>query len=89
MSLLLKTGFWQLYELNTELAGRLARDPDADPAELTADWVRRWFSDDPDTVAQVTEALALSREAVTHGLYVPQFAELRAFALGLEPPPQM
>lgn len=88
-SLLLTTGFWQLYDLNTEVAGRLARDPDADPAELTADWVRRWLSTDPDTVAKVTEALALSREAVTHGQYVPQFAEVRAFALGLEPPPQM
>jgi hypothetical protein len=88
-SLLLTTGFWQLYDLNTEVAGRLARDPDADPAELTADWVRRWLSTDRDTVAAVTEALALSREAVTHGQYVPQFAEVRAFALGLEPPPQM
>src|SRR6478609_2808701 len=66
-SLLLTTGFWQLYDLNTEVAGRLARDPDADPAELTADWVRRWLSTDPDTVAQVTEALALSREAVDDG----------------------
>ena len=89
MSLLLTTGFWQLYDLNSEVAGRLARDPDADPAELTADWVRRWLSTDPDTVAKVTEALAMSREAVTHGQYVPQFAEVRAFALGLEPPPQM
>ena len=59
------------------------------PPKPTADWVRRWLSTDPDTVAQVTEALALSREAVTHGQYVPQFAEVRAFALGLEPPPQM
>ena len=32
MTLYLKTGFWQLYELNTQLAGLLARDPDADVA---------------------------------------------------------
>ena len=89
MSLLLTTGFWQLYDLNTDVAARLARDPDVDPAEVTADWVRRWLSTEPDTVAAITEALALSREAVTHGQYVPQFAEVRAFALGLEPPPQM
>ncbi|RYB94671.1 hypothetical protein EUA93_10140 [Nocardioides oleivorans] len=88
-SLLLTTGFWQLYDLNSETAARLARDPDADPAGLTADWVRRWFSTDPDTVAAITQAMSYSREAVTHGQYVPQFAEVRAFALGLEPPPQM
>ncbi|GAA1917150.1 hypothetical protein [Nocardioides hwasunensis] len=89
MSLLLTSGFWQLYDLNTDVAARLARDPDTDPAEVTADWVRRWLSTDPDTVAKVTEAMAMSREAVPHGQYVPQFAEVRAFALGLEPPPQM
>ncbi|NYE35757.1 hypothetical protein F4692_000861 [Nocardioides cavernae] len=89
MSLLLTTGFWQLYDLNSEVAARLARDPGTDPAEATADWVRRWFSTDPDTVAAITRAMALSREAVTHGQYVPQFAEVRALALGLEPPPQM
>ena len=89
MSLLLTTGFWQLYDLNSESAARLARDPDTDPAELTADWVRRWLSTDPDTVAKVTQAMSYSREVVTHGQYVPQFAAVRAFALGLEPPPQM
>lgn len=89
MSLLLTSGFWQLYDLNTEVAGRLARDPSTDLAEVTADWVRRWLSTDPDTVAKLTRALSYSREVVTHGQYVPQFAEVRAFALGLEPPPQM
>ncbi len=89
MSLLLTSGFWQLYDLNSEVAGRLARDLDVDPAEATADWVRRWLSTDPTTVAKVTQALSYSREAVTHGQYVPQFAQVRAFALGLEPPPQM
>ncbi|MDR7252163.1 hypothetical protein J2X46_001139 [Nocardioides sp. BE266] len=89
MSLLLTSGFWQLYDLNTDVAARLARDPDTDPAEVTADWVRRWLSTDPETVAKVTQAMSYSREAVTHGQYVPQFAEVRAFALGLEPPPQM
>ena len=89
MTLLLTHGFWQLYDLNSDLAARLARDTDTDPAEVTADWVRRWLSTDPDTVDKVTRALALSREAVTNGQYVPQFARVRAFALGLEPPPQM
>lgn len=89
MSLELKTGFWQLYELNTYAAARLAQDPDADPAEITADWTRRWFSDDPATVMAIGEAMALSREAVSTGLYVGPYADHRVFALGLEPPPMM
>ncbi len=89
MSLMLTDGFWQLYDLNSATTARLARDPDADPAELTADWARRWFSTDPATVRAIGETMALSREAVTHGLYIDRFAEVRGFALGLEPPPQM
>ncbi|MGX5697245.1 hypothetical protein ACWKWP_13685 [Agromyces soli] len=89
LSLELKAGFWQLYELNTELAVRLARDPQADPAELTADWARRWFSDDPATVRAIGEAMAQSREAITEGLYIGPFADRRVAAIGLEPPPMM
>ena len=89
LSLELKAGFWQLYELNTELAVRLARDPDADPAAITADWARRWFSDDPATVQAIGEAMAQSREAITDGLYIGPFADRRVFAIGLEPPPMM
>jgi len=89
LSLELKAGFWQLYELNTELAVRLARDPGADPAQLTADWARRWFSDDPATVQAIGEAMAQSREAITEGLYIGPFADRRVFAIGLEPPPMM
>ncbi|MDR6905304.1 hypothetical protein J2X63_000990 [Agromyces sp. 3263] len=89
LSLELKAGFWQLYELNTELAGRLARDPDADPAAITADWARRWFSDDPATVRAIGEAMASSRAAITDGLYIGPFADRRVFAIGLEPPPMM
>lgn len=89
LSLELKAGFWQLYELNTELAVRLARDPGADPAQLTADWARRWFSDDPATVHAISEAMAQSREAITEGLYIGPFADRRVFAIGLEPPPMM
>ncbi|MFC6042395.1 hypothetical protein [Nocardioides hankookensis] len=89
MSLELTHGFWQLYDLNSELSARLARDPEADPAEITADWARRWFSTDPATVTAISTAMASSREAVSQGLYIEQFAQVRAFALGLEPPPQM
>ena len=89
MTLYLKTGFWQLYELNTQLAGALARDPDTDVAAITAGWAREWFSDDPATVSAITEAMALSREAITQGLYIQPFAEQRVFAIGLEPPPMM
>ncbi|MDQ2588336.1 hypothetical protein [Saccharothrix yanglingensis] len=85
----LRTGFWQLYDLNSYVVGRLARDPEQDPADLTADWVRRTFSHDPDVVHAVCRALALSREAITTGLYVGPYARHRVRALGLEPPPMM
>ncbi len=89
MTLYLKSGFWQLYELNTWLAGALARDPGADVAALTADWARRWFSDDPATVRALSQAMAGSRDAVTQGLYIGPFAEQKVRAIGLEPPPMM
>ena len=89
MTLYLKTGFWQLYELNTWLAASLARDPGADVGGLTRDWARRWFSDDPATVTAITEAMRRSRDAVRQGLYIGPFAEQRVFAIGLEPPPMM
>ncbi len=89
MSLYLKAGFWQFAELNTQVAAVLARDPDADVGEVTADWARRWFSDDPATVTGIAEAMASSRAAIMQGLYLEPFAEQRVFALGLEPPPQM
>jgi hypothetical protein len=89
MSMTLKAGFWQLYELNTELAVDLARDPEADTAAITADWARRYFSDDPATVAVIGEVMAQSREAVTGGLYIGPFATQTVAALGLHPPPMM
>jgi hypothetical protein len=89
MTLELKSGFWQLYELNTELAVRLARDPSIAPDEITADWIRHWLSTDPATVTAIATAMASSREAITDGLYIGPYAEQRVFALGLEPPPMM
>lgn len=89
MTLELTSGFWQLYELNTVLAARLARDPGLDPATITADWARRWFSTDAGTVAAISSAMALSRSAVTHGLYIGPYADERVFAIELEPPPMM
>lgn len=89
MSLYLKAGFWQLYELNTQVAASLARDPDADVAAVTAAWAREWFSDDPTTVEAIVDALALSREAIAQGMYIEPFARQRVFAIGLEPPPMM
>ncbi|WP_426309522.1 hypothetical protein [Cellulosimicrobium sp. E-16] len=89
MSLYRKSGFWQLYDLNTYAAARLAVDPGADPGEITASWARATFSDDPATVAAVGEAMARSRDAVRQGLYIEPFAENRVRALGLEPPPMM
>ncbi|UJP10530.1 hypothetical protein L2X99_02230 [Microbacterium sp. KUDC0406] len=89
MTLYLKAGFWQLYELNTQIAASLAREPSADVAAVTADWAREWFSTDPETVQAITTAMASSRDAIAHGLYIAQFAQQRVFAIGLEPPPMM
>ena len=89
MTLYLRTGFWQLYDLNTYGIARLAWDPTADPAQVTADWVRQVLSDDPATAAAISAALARSREAITRGLYIGPYAEQSVKALGLEPPPMM
>ncbi|GAA3252482.1 hypothetical protein ACFO1B_45410 [Dactylosporangium siamense] len=89
MTLYLRAGFWQLYDLNAYTLGRLAQDPDAPAAQLTADWVRQTFSNDPATVAAVCEMFAMSREAVTKGLYIGAYADRSVRALGLEPPPMM
>ncbi|WP_157779093.1 hypothetical protein [Micromonospora sp. WMMA2032] len=89
MSLYLRTGFWQLYDLNTDAVARLAWDPDTDPAQVTAEWAYRTFSADPVTVAAIGQAMALSRAAVTTGLYVGPYADTSVRALGLEPPPMM
>ncbi len=89
MILYLKTGFWHLSELNTQTAAALARDPQADIGQVTVDWAREWFSDDPATATAIADAMAQSRSAITQGLYIEPFAEVRTVALGLHPPPQM
>lgn len=89
MTLYLKTGFWQLYELNTMLGADLARDPEADVGRITEDWARQWLSEDPATVAAIVEAMSLSRPAIEEGMYIEPFAAQRVFAIGLEPPPMM
>jgi hypothetical protein len=89
MTLYLKTGFWQLYELNTQLAGDLARDPQTDVAGVTQAWARQWFSTDPATVDAITKAMTRSRDAIEHGMYIASYAKQRVFAIGLEPPPMM
>ncbi|GAA1983442.1 hypothetical protein [Microbacterium pumilum] len=89
MTLYLKAGFWQLYELDTVVAAALARDPETDVADVTAGWARQWFTDDPATAAAIVEAMDLSRDAIEQGMYIQPFAEQRVFAIGLEPPPMM
>ncbi|MFT4030395.1 MAG: hypothetical protein QM675_11015 [Protaetiibacter sp.] len=89
MTLYLKSGFWQLYELNTMQAAALARDPDADVAAVTLAWARRYLASDDATASAIASAMTESRTAITQGLYLQDFAENRVFAVGLEPPPQM
>jgi hypothetical protein len=58
MTLYLRAGFWQMYDLNTYGVGRLAWDPSVEPVKITGDWVRQMLSDDPPTASAITEALA-------------------------------
>ncbi|GAA4251460.1 hypothetical protein [Dactylosporangium darangshiense] len=89
MTLLLRSGFWQLYDLNSYALARLAWDPSTPAARITADWARQTFSDDPVTVTAICRMLAMSREAITKGLYLGPYADDKVEALGLEPPPMM
>lgn len=89
MTLLLRSGFWQLYDLNSYALGRLAWDPATPAAQITADWARQTFSDDPATVTAISRMMSMSREAVTKGLYLGPYADDKVEALGLEPPPMM
>ncbi|GAA3193864.1 hypothetical protein GCM10010468_03370 [Actinocorallia longicatena] len=88
-ALYLREGFWQLWDVNVYLTGRLAADPGLDVAAATDDWIRATFTDDPGTIKAIGRALALSREAITKGLYIGPYADTRVKALGLEPPPMM
>ncbi|SPT58780.1 Alpha-glucuronidase [Actinomadura madurae] len=89
MTLYLRTGFWQMWDVNVYLTARLAWDPDLDVAKATNDWIRRTFSDDPETVSAIAQVMALSRTAVGKGLYIGPYADTTVKALGLEPPPMM
>ena len=89
MSLYLTTGFWQQWDLQVWTAARLAWDPSADVEQMERTWLRRTFSEDPATVAALSQVQALSRQAVLDGLYVGPYAEQQVRAFGLEPPPMM
>ncbi|MFC7161097.1 hypothetical protein ACFQL5_02235 [Aquipuribacter hungaricus] len=89
MSLYLRTGFWQQWDLQVWTSARLAWDPDADLEEMERTWLRRTFSEDPGTVAALSRLQALSRQAVLDGFYVGPYAEQEVRAFGLEPPPMM
>ena len=89
MTLYPRTGFWQLWDLDVYLTSRLAWDPDTDTGRATADWIRQTFSDDPATVGALSQVFALSRSAVTDGLYIGPFAQQSVEALGQHPTPMM
>lgn len=89
MTLYLKDGFWQLYDLNVYTAGRLGWDPETDLKRANADWIAQTFGSDPAAVEAVGRVFELSRAAILDGLYIRPYAERQVFALGLEPPPMM
>lgn len=89
MSLYLKSGFWQLYDLDVYATGRLAWDRDANLTDVNRAWIAKNFSDDPATIATIEDIFAQSREVAKQGLYVTPYAEQQVLALGLEPPPML
>ena len=89
MSLYLKTGFWQLYDLDVYATGQLAWDSNADLADVNQRWIAQNFTDDPATAQTIQEIFAQSRQVAKEGLYIPPYADKRVLALGLEPPPMM
>jgi hypothetical protein len=89
MSLYLTAGFWQQWDLQVFTAARLGWDPQADRDTIERAWLRRTWSEDPQTVAALSSLLAGSREAVLQGLYIEPYAEQEVRAFGLEPPPMM
>lgn len=82
-------GFWQLTDLNVDVTGKLAWDPNADVGELTNRWIRKTFGSDPAVVRAVGMVMHRSREAILKGLYVRPFAEVQPIALGVEIPPRV
>ncbi|HPF82082.1 hypothetical protein [Nostocoides australiense] len=85
MSLYLKSGFWQLYDLNVYAGGRLGWDPSSDLGAVNADWIAHTFGDDPAVVRAVGEVLNRSRETVLDGLYIRPYAVRQVFARGSGP----
>ncbi|MEV0719732.1 glycoside hydrolase family 20 zincin-like fold domain-containing protein [Asanoa sp. NPDC050611] len=89
MSLYLREGFWQLYDLNTYAAARLAWRPETPADEITRDWINQTFSTDANTANRIAEMFGRSRAAINTGLYIGPYADKSVKALGLEPPPMM
>lgn len=89
MTLYLRAGFWQMWDVNVYVTARLAWDPNLDVAAATDDWIRQTLSGDPATVSAIAQVMALSRSAVGKGLYIGPYADTTVKALGLEPPPMM
>lgn len=89
MSLYPFHGFWLPIDANVYATSRLAWEPDLDLTRLTETWVSKSISQDPQTIANLTEMMLLSREAVLKGFYIGEFARQQVLALGLEPPPMM
>ena len=90
MTLYLKAGFWQLYELDTVVASALARDPESrrrrrSPPAGRGSGSRTTRPPSPRSSRRWTSRAT----AIEQGMYIEPFAEQRVFAIGLEPPPMM
>jgi len=80
-------GFWLWIDANAFVASRLALDPHAPVAALTAEWVRRELTTDSTAVAALTELLLLSPDPIERGFYIRPFATRRVTIAGFELPP--
>ena len=91
MTLYLRTGFWQLYDLNTYGTARLALGPGSRPGQVDRRLGRgRRFSADPATVAAISRGAGpVPRGDHQRPLHRPVRRAERSRRSGLEPPPMM
>lgn len=80
----------QLYnKINFYVTSKLAWNPDANTADLAADYIARTFGKNTTVIENMTEMLLTSREVVRDGLYVKGFATKDVDAFGLKFVPTM
>jgi hypothetical protein len=82
-------GFWLYIDANVYATSKIAWNTDANITAVTEGWVASNFGTDPTLIANMSQMLLKSREAILKVLYIKPFAEKAVYAFGLEPPPML